>query len=120
MEYNNSRFAQQLMLTVTLAHWLHFRTTSYAKHMALGDFYEELQDHADKFIETSITTYGPLDGANYVDINFNTADPIKSLRNFNTLLAEAHGALDNPGLINVLEDIMTLTQQTLYKLENLN
>jgi hypothetical protein len=44
-------FAMCLLNSVTAAHIHHFGTDSYAQHMALGEFYEGIEDLADKFIE---------------------------------------------------------------------
>ena len=42
----------------TLTHYWHLRTTSYARHMALGGFYEALQGLADALVESHIGMYG--------------------------------------------------------------
>ncbi len=42
----------------TLTHYWHLRTTSYARHMALGAFYEGLPDLTDTFVEAYIGKYG--------------------------------------------------------------
>jgi hypothetical protein len=44
-------FAMCLLNAVTAAHIHHFGTDSYSQHVALGDFYENIEDLADKFIE---------------------------------------------------------------------
>lgn len=40
-----------LLHGVTNAHILHLQSTSYAEHQALGEFYDELGDLVDAFVE---------------------------------------------------------------------
>lgn len=44
-------FAMCMLNGVTAGHIQHLTTDSYAQHMALGDFYDRLDDLSDKFIE---------------------------------------------------------------------
>ena len=44
-------FAMCMLNSVTAGHIHHLGTDSYSQHMALGDFYVELDKRADKFIE---------------------------------------------------------------------
>ena len=36
-----------------LAHWNHWRTSSYAQHQALGAFYDDVIDNLDALVEAS-------------------------------------------------------------------
>ena len=56
MEINN--LLAKLKQAETITHYWHLRTTSYAKHMALGGFYEGLQDLTDSLLEAYIGKYG--------------------------------------------------------------
>lgn len=42
----------------TQAHWLHLLTKSYAQHKSLQEFYEKIDELADRFIETYFGKYG--------------------------------------------------------------
>ena len=44
-------FAMCLLNAVTAGHIHHFTTDSYAQHVALSEFYEGIDDLADRFIE---------------------------------------------------------------------
>ena len=44
---NTGEFILTLLHAATNTHILHFRTKSFAQHMALGTFYEELPDLVD-------------------------------------------------------------------------
>ena len=43
-----------------IAHKEHLRTDSYARHMALGSFYDDIIDHADSIAEAYMGSYGVL------------------------------------------------------------
>ena len=45
------KFLGMLFLARDVAHSAHLNTRSYAKHQALGGFYDEIIDLADKFAE---------------------------------------------------------------------
>lgn len=46
-----AQFTSTMLNAVTIAHMLHFQSTSYAEHMALGSFYDDLGDLIDDFVE---------------------------------------------------------------------
>lgn len=119
MSLTYTKFAQVLLATVTMAHYLHFRTPSVAQHEALGEFYEELQKLSDKYIETSIAVYGPLGTDHLVNLRFSGYGARTLLECFIEILDENRVEIDHPGLLNTLDDISTLTLQTLYKVKNL-
>ena len=51
------------------AHFLHLKTTSYAEHKALDEFYEGWLDLADSFVEPYQGKYGRIEGAETIEIN---------------------------------------------------
>lgn len=56
MEINN--LLAKLKQAEVLTHYWHLRTTSYARHKALGGFYESLQGLTDSLLEAYIGKYG--------------------------------------------------------------
>ena len=46
-----AEFVGMLFLARDVAHSVHLNTRSYSKHKALGKFYDEIVDLADKFAE---------------------------------------------------------------------
>ena len=52
------KFLGMLFLARDVAHSAHLNTRSYAKHQALGGFYDEIIDLADKFAEMYQGKYG--------------------------------------------------------------
>ena len=45
----------------TAAHYAHFKSRSYARHVALGDFYDDLLDAVDEFAEVYMGVEGRLE-----------------------------------------------------------
>ena len=78
METNLSAFIQNLLHCVTNAHLLHLQSTSYAQHMALGAFYEGLEDLTDSLAETIQGKYGLLTGYN-TNYDLPPSDPVTFL-----------------------------------------
>jgi hypothetical protein len=53
-------FFLTLLHAATNTHILHLQTTSYAEHVALGEFYKELPDLVDTVIESIQGKYGEI------------------------------------------------------------
>ena len=107
-----------LLHSVTNAHILHLSTLSYSQHKALENFYTEIGDHADDFVEAFQGKYGlltaykndyelPTEPIPYITY---IADEIESLRH-------ADGFPQDTYLQNILDDTLKLVYSTLYKLK---
>lgn len=111
------RFVGKCLMMITYTHVAHFMTKSYAQHMALGDFYDSLQDLVDKFAEVYIGTGKPYRPVLQVDPTF---DVIKSIRGLIEDANKVRVMLNESALENIVDEIKALAFQTLYKLENLS
>ena len=105
-----------LFLSRDVAHREHLKTTSYAAHMALGDFYDEVVSLGDKLAETYQGRHG------IIDIPILTAESDKSIdqqleSHLNAVEYMREGALgEDSALQNIVDEIVGLYLQTLYKL----
>ena len=109
------------MTMVSNAHLWHFYTKSFAAHSALDKFYHELQESADKYIESDM-------GANDVTLE-PSGEPfyytgldsaIGTLRKFSSETKSIRARQGSaPGLVSILDEILTLIDQTIYRLSNL-
>lgn len=108
-----------LFMSRDYAHRAHLYTSSYAKHIALNEFYDELIDLVDTFAEAAQGCYGKIE-FDVVELEGNVKDPITSIRNHMEMVQEAAEGCGNRALNNVLDDICTLYAQTLYKLSELD
>lgn len=105
-----------------LAHKEHLRTRSYAQHIALGEFYEEIVDLADGLAEAYQGKHGIID-----DIPIMTNSPSGSitdvLRNQVKWIEGNRYKVckeDDAALQALLDPIITLFYSTIYKLDNLS
>ncbi len=107
---------------VTNTHIQHWTTTSYAKHQALGEFYESMQELIDTWVEAFMGKYGVLTAFPTASEVANV-DPIAYLQELNTKIAQYRAAPNFPKdteLQNLTDEIVAQIDATLYKLTRLN
>lgn len=98
------------------AHIQHWKTDSYSQHKALGNYYEDLVDTLDKFVEAYQGTFGIIG-----DIAGEQKSVAKMINDDIIWLNENRSKLAKgiPALENILDELTALHMKTLYKLENL-
>jgi hypothetical protein len=97
----------------------HFQTSSFAEHEALGEFYNEFNCLMDKFIETYQGCYGRMMTGCEMEIKPYTMDaPVTFLESFKSYMSTEARMLvmGNSSLTNILDEIVALAGQTIYKL----
>lgn len=110
-------FAMCMLNSVTAGHIHHLGTDSYSQHMALGDFYDGLDDLADKFIEAYQGRYTKVSfaqkplylGENGLALVQYVSDEIESYR-------KKPGFPQDSELQNIVDELMDLVDSTKYKL----
>jgi len=100
-----------------MAHLLHLRTTSYAAHVALGDYYGELLGHIDALAE-GYQSEGLLD-ITIPSISISGMTPQTFIKNVYIKVEEMREKCMHNWAINIYDDILTLTAGTMYKLNHL-
>lgn len=108
----------QLFAARDIAHRLHLKTQSFAAHLALGDLYSALIEHADQIAEAWQGKYGVLDIPNpiFTFTETSAVEFIKELAQF----AENSRARFNPedtNLINDWDAVISTVYAAKYKLE---
>lgn len=99
---------------------MHWKTKSFAKHIALGDLYENLQELTDKIAEMYMGAYGQKDVPEST-WEFNKETELAFVSDLMTQLAVMHDHLPKDGwLINAFEELQGMVAQTKYKIENLS
>lgn len=99
-------------------HLNHLRVTSYAQHVALGDFYDSLLGLTDNLIESYQGKYGIID----MSIpNSSKSDSIKCIEELAKLTdgGNYYTMFKETWIQNQVDEISTLCYKTLYKLKNL-
>jgi hypothetical protein len=111
-------FAMCLLNGVTAGHIHHLGTDSYSQHMALGDFYVELDKRADKFIEAYQGKKSKIIfaekalflGENGLELVQYICDQIESYR-------KMPGFPQDSELQNIVDELLDLADSTKYKLK---
>ena len=113
------KFIGMMFLARDVAHSAHLNTRSYAKHQALGGFYDEIIDLADKFAEMYQGKYGLIG-----PIALMSADKSSNVLTFLEKQAEQiekvrYDVVDKEctPLQNVIDEIVGLYYTTIYKLK---
>lgn len=111
-------FVAQSFALRTAAHLAHLSATSYAHHMALGDFYEALTDLIDRYAEVSMGREGRI--RQFPSHVPPRSAPTDALTQYLTVVKEEmKDDRECQALYNILTEIEELTLRTLYKLKNL-
>jgi hypothetical protein len=107
-----------------MAHIYHLQVRgdegSYAAHMALGSFYEDVLDLIDDLIETYQGQYGIVDGYDIIDTkDTKTKDKVAYFEELATYIKSARQCIsqEDTHLHNVIDEIVGLTYKTLFKLK---
>lgn len=114
-------FLATLFLSRDLAHGDHWRTGSYAQHMALGSFYEDIVGLADTLAEMYMGRNGVLDPIPLLE-DEEKDTPEETLRAHLKIIEDSrYDAVSkaDTALQNVIDEIVGLYLQTLYKLNRL-
>jgi hypothetical protein len=114
-----AEFIGCMFLARDVAHSVHLNTRSYAKHMALNTFYDEIVGLADSFAEAYQGRHGLIG-----PISLHSAKKTSNIVEFLTdSLAEIEDARydvcdkNETALQNIIDEIVGLYLSTLYKLK---
>ena len=112
-------FVGHLFLARDVAHSAHLNTRSYAKHQALGAFYDGVIELADKFAEAYQGRHGligPISLQSATKTNSVLEFLEDSLKTLESMRYEVCDKSDTP-LQNIIDEIVGLYLSTLYKLK---
>lgn len=106
------------------AHLAHWRTSSYAEHMALEGFYDSVLSPLDDLVEDYQAAFGIInelpeenDGDESRDCDILTClqDDVKWIQKNRDKISK-----DIPALGNIVDTLSSVYLKTIYKLENLS
>jgi len=100
----------------TAAHIFHLKTRSYAVHMALHGFYDEIVDLADAFAETYQGCIGLIEDYPTRYTMPATAEAMLS-ELYNWIEDNRESIAEEPHLQALIDDIQSLIDSTQYKLK---
>jgi DNA-binding ferritin-like protein len=113
------QLVSELLESVLIVHKMHLqaKSRSYAEHQALGEFYDEIGDHADSIYEqfAGQTTTVDIPDAGIYDMN-----PITYLEKLAKFVEQVHSnSAEYSHLQNQMDEVKSLIFGTLYKLKYL-
>ncbi len=114
------KFVENSIFLESQAHHWHLQCGNYAKHMELNEFYEDLPEYVDSFIEGLMQVRGELviTGSTYVFQPLTSV--ITVLEDYKNQCLAVHKILESQeeyGSVNTLEDIISFVDSILYKLK---
>lgn len=111
-------FVGMLFLARDVAHSVHLNTRSYSKHVALGTFYDEIVEAADKFSEAFQGRYGLIGPISLMSAK-KTTNIVEFLEDqlaeLEAMRYDVCDKSDSP-LQNLIDGIIEIYLSTLYKL----
>lgn len=118
MSKHAGQMAAMVFVGRDMAHRAHWRTRSYAEHVALGAFYEGVIGLLDTFVEQYQGRYNELLDVPLADNEFEgeIADVLEQQMSWIEDNREKICPRDETSLHNVIDEIVGLYQTTLYKL----
>lgn len=121
MNNKAGQLAAMIFVGRDMAHRAHWKTSSYAEHMALGAFYEEVVPLIDAFVESYQGRYDERLDVPLADNEFEgeIADVLEQQMTWIEDNRERICSREETALHNRLDEIVGLYQQTLYKLRML-
>jgi len=113
------QFVSVLMASRTQAHIYHLQTPSFAAHKALNEFYDNIVDLIDGFVESYQGKYGIITGyTNVALLEYQSCDGIKAY--FTTLCAFIEKSrsivAQDSYLQNQIDEMVAEIHSLLYKL----
>ena len=115
MGENVALFAATLLHSATNAHFAHWSTNSYAEHIALGDYYDEIVDLVDAYVEAYQGAYEQI--KSFPSAFHQPKDIVKYLQSLQKFVKEARNDLpEDEQLCNLVDAIADLIDSTTYKL----
>jgi len=115
---NCADFIGTLFLARDVTHSVHLNTRSYAKHVALNEFYDGIVDLADKFAEAYQGRHGLIGPITLMSAK-KTTDVIEFLKDSLADIEEMRYKVcekDDTPLQNIIDEIVGQYLSTLYKL----
>ena len=110
-----------LFLARDIAHREHLRTDSFAQHMALGEFYDDIIEHADAIAEAYMGSYGVLKDFP-IQSSLSSLPIIKELEKQVTWIDSNRYKVcdkDDTPIQNLIDGAVETYLSTLYKLKRL-
>ena len=109
----------RVFYTRNVAHWNHWRTSSFSQHSALGSFYDDIIDTIDKIVEAYQGRFDlvgsiPAPGKAPSDILEHIIAECEWIETNRSEIAQNISAIEN-----LVDELSSVYLSTIYKLKNL-
>lgn len=112
-----NEFLGTLLQSVTDAHTMHLTTKKFSTHKALNDYYDDAPDAVDELIEAMQGIDGEIE---LKSLTIPTDDPIKYFEELRELAVSGKSEfIDDDEIASDCDNVISLIDQTLYKLKEL-
>ena len=116
MEKSMALFLATLLHSSTNAHFFHWATKSYAKHKALGHFYESIIEATDQLAETYFGIYGQI--IDFPATYHMPKEPLAYMQSLQRFVKEARADLPmDSEIVQLIDNIAQEIDQTIYLLK---
>ena len=102
-----------------LEHWAARGPGSYARHMALGEFYDQIIDQLDTIVEAYQGYFGLIGTVQLQQLSFQDLDTLIADEAKAICEARSEIACGNPAIENLIDGLCETYFKTFYKLANL-
>ena len=104
-----------LFMSRDAAHRAHLKTPKYSRHMALGEFYDEVIDLADSLAEAYQGRYGIIKDIPVMENKEDIMQPDMMLENHLKMFERIVSKIEDRYLQNIIDEIVALYASTIYK-----
>ena len=116
MEKSMALFLATLLHSGTNTHFFHWATKSYAKHKALGHFYENIIAHTDALAEAYFGVYGQI--TDFPATYHQPKEPLAYLQSLQRFVKEARSDLPTDSeIVQLIDNIAQEIDTTIYLLK---
>ena len=116
MEKSMALFLATLLHSGTNTHFFHWATKSYAKHKALGGFYERIISLTDDLAETYFGVYGQI--TEFPSTYHMPKEPLAYLQSLQRFVKESRSDLpQDPEICQLIDNIAQEIDTTIYLLK---
>lgn len=117
MLQKGAEFFMRVRAASTAAHIAHLQTSSYAAHVALGDFYSDIIPLIDTFMENLQGRFGKAQ--TYPNISEKSPDPLTIIGNLTKWVDTNRAIFQSSEFQNIIDEILMLLNSTAYKIREL-
>jgi DNA-binding ferritin-like protein len=116
MEKSMALFLATLLHSGTNTHFFHWATKSYAKHKALGKFYENIIELTDDLAETYFGIYGQI--TDFPATYHQPKEPLAYMQSLQRFVKEARSDLPmDSEIVQLIDNIAQEIDTTIYLLK---